>query len=447
MSKNNFKITPKKFISHIESEYDLKNITVNDLPVWQFLRNIIFSHLFKNNRVEKKNKSILNLINSFSLNRRGKADYVLFTDSNELIKTKNGQYVDKIAQNFIDLLNEQLMIVINPLNRLNMKIKNNNNFMFSTYFHLKRRFHKIPENIITNQSDLNEVCKKINFNYSPYIDLFFTYHDIFNLWLDKIQPKGVFINCGYSLFHQALIYSCNKKNIHTAELQHGLISEGHTQYSINQDVGQDAMPSHFLTFSNYYSRFINDNFIDRSNIYEIGHFYRERKIKNKNLECEKMIEGLRKKYKKIILVSSQDIIEKKLINSVQDIALKRPEYYFIFKQRHLSQTNIQAENIMVDEKYSIYDFLNLIDCNLSCFSTNVLESLSNKTIGVLMDYDNLASQYFGQIVKDCEGIFICQNNGDAIQALDSKLKSKSYSVFYKDNNKKNVAQFLNTFFE
>ena len=56
---------------------------------------------------------------------------------------------------------------------------------------------------------------------------------------------------------------------------------------------------------------------------------------------------------------------------------------------------------MVDKKYSIYDFLNLIDCNLSCFSTNVLESLSSKTIGVLMDYGNLASQYFGQIEKDC----------------------------------------------
>ena len=447
MSKNDFKITPKKFISHIESEYDLKNITVDDLPVWQFLRNVVFTHLFENNLVQKKNKSFLNLKKSFSLNKREQADYILFTDSSELITTRTGQYVDKIAQNFIDLLNERLMIVINPLNKLNVNIKNNNNFMFSTYFHLKRRFHKIPKKIISNQSDLNEICKKINFNYSSYIDLFFTYHDIFNLWLDKMQPKGVFINCGYSLFHQALIYSCNKKNIHTTELQHGLISEGHTQYSINQDVGKDAMPNHFLTFSDYYNRFINNNFINRSNVYEIGHFYRERKIKNKSLECEKMIADLRKKYKKIILVSSQDIIEKKLINSVESIASKRPEYFFIFKQRHLSQISFQAENILVDKKYSIYDFLNLIDCNLSCFSTNVLESLSSKTIGVLMDYDNLASQYFGQIEKDCEGVFICQNNRDAIQALDNELTFKSYSVFYKHNNKKNVAQYLNTFFE
>ena len=102
---------------------------------------------------------------------------------------------------------------------------------------------------------------------------------------------------------------------------------------------------------------------------------------------------------------------------------------------------------MVDKKYSIYDFLNLIDCNLSCFSTNVLESLSRKTIGVLMDYNNLASQYFGQIEKDCDGIFICQNNEDAIQALDTDLRCKSYGVFYKDSNKERVAQFLNNFFE
>ena len=447
MSKNDFKITPKKFISQVESEYDLNNITVDGLPVWQFLRNVIFTHLFEDRLVDQKNKSIFNLTKSFSLNKHQKADYVLFTDSNELIKTKNGQYIDKIAQNFINILNEQLMIVINPLNALNIKIKNNNNFIFSTYFHLKRRFHTIPKNIITNQSDLNTICKKINFNYSKYIDLFFTYHDIFNLWLDKVQPKGVFINCGYSLFHQALIYSCNKKNIHTAELQHGLISEGHTQYSINQDIGQDAMPNHLLTFSNYYTQFINDNFINPCNIYEIGHFYRERKIKNKSVACEKMVADLRKKYKKIVLVSSQDIIEKKLINSVQKIASKRPEYLFIFKPRRLSNTNIQAENILVDQKYSIYDFLNLIDCNLSCFSTNVLESLSSKTIGVLMDYNNLASQYFSQIKRDCKGIFICKNNEEAIQALDAELQCNTFSEFYKDGNKNNVAQFLNNFFE
>ena len=64
MSKNDFKITPKKFISQVESEYDLNNITVDGLPVWQFLRNVIFTHLFEDRLVDQKNKSIFILTKS-----------------------------------------------------------------------------------------------------------------------------------------------------------------------------------------------------------------------------------------------------------------------------------------------------------------------------------------------------------------------------------------------
>ena len=246
--------------------------------------------------------------------------------------------------------------------------------------------------------------------YANEIQWFFIYHTIFDQWLEKIKPKVVFINCGYSLFHQSLIYTCNIKNIKTVELQHGLISDGHIQYSPSENIGKETFPQYLLTFCEYHSRFVNSNFIDSANIYPIGHYYREQKIKRKNLACEKMVLDLRKKYKKIVLVSSQNIIEKELINAVNKIAKKRPEHFFIFKSRNGSGINFNSANIVVNHQYTIYDIMPFIDVNLSCFSTNILETLSSQAIAILMDFNNLASAYFNTIKKDCNNIFIAFQN-------------------------------------
>ena len=93
-----------------------------------------------------------------------------------------------------------------------------------------------------------------NYQFEDDIQLFFIYHSIFDKWLDKVKPRAVFINCGYSLFHQALIYSCNMKSIQTVELQHGLISDAHIQYSPAADIGKETFPQYLLTFSDYHSK-------------------------------------------------------------------------------------------------------------------------------------------------------------------------------------------------
>jgi len=445
MSNQNHIISPKQLINQIETQHSVASITVNNLPVWQFLRNLIYGK----NAVEKRNqkrsiKSLFKAAKMSSLNRK-QFDYILFTDTKELVLTQNNQYIDKISQSIIDLLKQKLLVVLNPLEGLQSSIQNNNNIMFTSYFHLKRRASIMnKKHIIENESELKIICDKVSFDYFQYIKLFFIYHNVFDRWLDMVQPKAVFINCGYSLFHQALIYTCNIKKIETVELQHGLITAGHIQYSPNINIGQDTFPKHLLTFSNYYSQFINTHFIRPSNICPIGHYYRERKIKESNLACKKMVMDLRNKYKKIVLVASQDIVEKELINSVQKIAVARPEYCFIFKQRVASDINLEPDNVILDEKYNIYDFINLVDCNLSCFSTNVLESLSNKTIGVLMDFSNLASEYYGQIKKDCNTIFICKTNKDAIRALDLEVDSYRGPSFYANNNKRNVEAFISS---
>ena len=451
MSTNKLNKSQKSVLCEMEKGGDLHNITVNNLPVWQFLRNRIYSkiqNLETDNKrpIQTNIKKILNP-KSWILNIK-QSDYILFTDRNELVSSKGGLYIDKIAQNIIDVLGEKILIVVNSLSGFQGTIKNSASYIDSFYFHFKRHIKKINKNpTIKGEEKLRHILANNNLNLKKYnfkedIQLFFLYHSIFDTWLSQVKPKAVFINCGYSLFHQALIYCCNMKNIKTVELQHGLISDGHIQYSPSIEIGKETYPQYLLSFSDYHVKFINNNFINSSNIYPIGHYYREKKKKEANSPCSQMVQELRKKYKKIILVSSQKAIEAELCDSVKLMAEKRPDYGFIFKQRDISDLDFNYANIIIDQKHSIYDFINLVDVNLSCFSTSILEFLSNKTIGVLMDFSNLASNYYTTINRDCNNIFICQNTNEALTVLDQKNRDYDNPEFYKDNNKQNIESFL-----
>ena len=435
----------------LEKEFDVNEIIANNLPVWQFLRNTVCSKILHSNSLDRnplinRFKKILNLS---SLHMPSKQyDYVLFTDSREMEVDENGLYVDKVSQNIINIVGKKLLVVINSLNKFNGSIKNASNCLDVSYFHIQRRLKIVfPAPRLNNKKELcallaSDLLRLSNYNFERDISLFFKYSSVFDRWVLRVRPKVVFVNCGHSLFHQALIYSCNKKKVKTVELQHGLVSPEHIHYSPSIYIGQDSYPKYFLSFSDYQSKFVNENFISKSNIYPIGHYFREHKSKKRNEECFKLCSGLRKKYDRIVLVSSQKAIEDELYKTINVLASRRPNYIFIFKQRENTNISSHHSNILLDQKYSIYDFLNFVDVNLSCFSTSVLEFLSHKTIGILIDFNNLASNYFGEIKKDFDNVFICQNKQQVLKALDLKKINFLGPELYRSDNKENVKSFI-----
>ena len=435
----------------IEKKFDFKNITANNVPVWQFLRNIACSKLLSHVTTSKKSTTskLKNLLRTSSLGSNPRpSNYVLFTDRYELVKNNDGVFVDKISQSIINTLKESLLVVISDAQGFKGSIKNVSNYLDASYFHIKRRLKpwvKVPRadglaELVLAFKDLG--LDSNSYQLEKYIYLFFVYCSVFDSWLSKVSPKVVFINCSYSLFHQSLIYACNIKKIKTVEMQHGLISSEHVHYSPSCDIGTETFPKHLLTFSDYHSRFINDNFIDKANIFPIGHYFREYKNTFLSESCLSLCKLLRKKYDKIILVSSQRAVERELCTAINYLAEKRPNYVFIFKQRQAADLAFKHSNIIVDRDHSIYDFINLVDINLSCFSTSVLEFLSSKTIGVLLDFNSLASNYFASIKEDSNNIFICKNRQEALRILSRKNYNSKVVEFYKNNNANNVVSFL-----
>ena len=89
------------------------------------------------------------------------------------------------------------------------------------------------------------------------------------------------------------------------------------------------MPDYLLCYNDYVKNFTNKNYIKPENIIPIGHCYLEKKINEKNQTC-----GLPSiKYKKVIVVSTQDSIQKELIQKIEEIAKIKENILFIIKTR------------------------------------------------------------------------------------------------------------------
>ena len=261
-------------IKEIENNYAVENISCNDLPVWQYLRNLLYNQSIPSspqyplNRI-KNGYFMLKNYRWGNSSKTKEYKYLLFTDFYEQ-KLYNNKYIDKTAQNLIELLEDELLVAINPSGQLhNKSSKHHINHMSTSFFHYQRWLSGLEKPAdIKNKVLLDQILKKyeLELNVPYYNKLFFTYIKIFTDWLTIVRPQAVFINCYYSLFHQALIYSCKKKRIQTIELQHGLISKGHIQYSPQKFIGTDTFPDYMLTHGNYIENSINTNFIDFNNI-------------------------------------------------------------------------------------------------------------------------------------------------------------------------------------
>ena len=88
--------------------------------------------------------------------------------------------------------------------------------IFSFILPTKFKFKSVK---IQNIKYLNKIESTIGLKipHKKIVNQFFRYVDIFQSWIQKIHPKIIFINCYFSLRHQALIYSAKQNNIITVE--------------------------------------------------------------------------------------------------------------------------------------------------------------------------------------------------------------------------------------
>ena len=435
-------------IKEIEENYDINSIVSNELPIWQYIRNLIYSQANPSKKTSTKIKSFYTLIQNHNWGNSSASEnykYLLFTDSREEI-LYNNKIVDKTSQNLIEILKDDLLVVINPSGQKHLLNSNYDfNHMSSSFFHYNRWVSGIKKScFIENSKELDQIFKKNNIilDVDYFNRLFFTYTEKFSEWLMKIAPKAVFINCYYSLFHQALIYACKKQGIKTIEIQHGLISDSHNQYSPEKFIGKHTMPDYLLCYNEYVKTLTNQNYMLSKNITPIGHYYLEQTLNNEKYNS---IKPRFNSYDKVVAVSTQNDLEQELIKFIEEIALIKPDYLFIIKTRDNKRINSRFENIKIDSEVDMYSLINQADLHISCYSTVALEASMIGTPTILININNMSKLYYNSIVQIFKNIKICDSNNEVLSLMENWSPNNTTEKPYVLNNKKRIKQFLDNY--
>ena len=434
-------------INEIEENYDVNSILSNQVPIWQYIRNLIYGQPDCSKNLTRQVKDFYSLVRNHNWGNYQsckKFKYLLFTDSNEEIMHDN-QKIDKTSQNIIELVGDDLMVVVNPNGKThNKSIECADYYMSSSFFHYKRwRNGLTSTQNIDGLKDLEKILNNnnINLDVDYFNRLFFTYVNIFSDWLIKTEPKSVFINCYYSLFHQALIYACKKQKIKTIEIQHGLISNSHSQYSPKKFIGKHTMPDYLLCYNDYVKTLTNKNYMDPQNIIPIGHYYIEKKLNEKFNPAQLHTSP----YSRVVAVSAQNDLEQELIEEIEAIALMKLDTLFIIKTRDNKSITSPAKNIKINTTEDMYSLIKCADLHISCYSTVALEASMMGTPTILINIKNMSKLYYGAIIKEFENITICDSSNEVLNLMDNWAPSNINNKPYALNNRQNIKQFLDNY--
>lgn len=120
-------------------------------------------------------------------------------------------------------------------------------------------FARVKKYFIVGESILQEINARyhLRVNFQWTVTAFFITCKIFSFLYKRWKPKAIFVSCYYGILHQAAIYTANKNNIKTIEIQHGLINNKHAAYNLFCRLDRSCFPVYLLAFGEYVKEVYN----------------------------------------------------------------------------------------------------------------------------------------------------------------------------------------------
>ena len=117
----------------------------------------------------------------------------------------------------------------------------------------------VKNNIINNVSTLNSIRKnEIDIPFIYLINKFFSIYNRALKYFKKNDVKAIFVNCFYSVMHQAIIYAAKKSNVKVLEIQHGVIGKNQYYYNPTYKSIDLLLPDYLLAHNQYVSNHIKN---------------------------------------------------------------------------------------------------------------------------------------------------------------------------------------------
>jgi hypothetical protein len=457
---------PSILIKEVEEKYPVESIRSCGLPVWQFLRNVVFDELYNiryPNALYDSNSPLVRLRNAIynynwgKVKKDKKYNALLFTDFLEE-RILEGKRIDKLAYNLTKEMSDNLLIILDPIRNKHEKISEyyHQNYISIYKFLVSARI-KSKTQKIKNKSILSDIEKELKLvtSLEKKVNQFFCFVKIFENWFFSIQPQFIFINCYFSLRHQAIIYAANKMGIKTVELQHCNISKAQVPYQLSKNIGRDTFPDYLLSFGEIEKKLVSTEFIPKENIIPIGNFYLERMNQiTPSIEVKLIISELRRSFDKIVLISSQKVIHIRLNKFLVKVCRLLPHIAFLLILRKNEKKQFltnQPNNLFVIQEGNLYELCHLCDYHSTVFSTFAAEAAFMGKPNVFINIDNLSNFYYSEIFANNPGVKFTNTPEKYVEILKnwepaSKKKIKKLSkTFFSENNYTKIKMLFHSY--
>ncbi len=428
-------------LSEIEDKFQVQDIKVNDIAIWPYLRIYLGDKIhFKQDRTIKFNRSILGLFFKSVLygisNYFKKFDYLYFT-STEQRKWINGKYTDR-GDYLEEIIPKGLCIELPvPGHVAKSKIGSHN---IASRFPLIL-FSQILQLFIKPRWQGESIIKEIlqaqshQIDYKKLAKRFLAERRVMKSFIKKCSLKMVFLTAPYNAM--GYVYACHELEVKVVEFQHGIINRAHYAYNVPLEINQMCYPDYLLSFgSNVNEIFANNNhYIKEDNILAVGSFYID--YVSGNVVENKMVQELKSKYDKLIVVTLQDGYEDLMLPFLKEATDKCSEFGFLFVPRHKSAEDYDAyklpENVRFIKDLDAYQSMALGDIHTTLNSTCAIESPSLGTMNVLLNLDNLARKYLDKLLDENHTTFYA-NTVDEYCELVRNLSFKNKAEIISSNN-------------
>jgi len=481
-----------ELVEKIERKFEVDSIKLSDgTKIWNIIRVILCFYPWKKiGQAEKEkvsfNKRLYPIFKSFlpiPIPNK-KIDFCAFSDTHSR-RLRNEKYYDVYVDPLYELLGDKFFVFEWPMHSglrrdYGKNVYSNNyipahlpkismtffNIMIYRYFKRKNytvESEKVLLDVIrffskNTKIDENRIRNEIYYS----ITVFYNMKLFFIKLLDKINPKAIFIRCGYGRFHNALSQACRELNIPSIELQHGNITRYHVGYvKTLKSENRDCVPEYLLTYGSVFNNIVQDSSLfDDEKVIEIGFPFFENIKKSKPVIDKKVSEFI-SNFKMVLLVTSQwtvaDDIKEFIIEVSKILKEKNKSIGIIFKPHPRDINNYsnmkKHKNILLADKYDdIYDLFKVIHIHSTVYSTSGLEALAFGKPNIFIDIKKYGIKSMFEIIDE-KTSYSADSPKRFIEKLSnivtnyksiSKNALKKSEGFYKSNSYENLEKFLNS---
>lgn len=250
---------------------------------------------------------------------------------------------------------------------------------------------------------------KLNWTVAGLKEKFYSFQSLvsfFRKYLEKINPKLVFIVSFYSDRGMALIKACRELNIQTADIQHGVQGNLHAVYSFWRDLpakGYNTLPNDYLVWTNSDVETINGwtkdsvhNVIKTGNLFEEKWYGNDSLVMKEDKFVSELINGM--KGTQTVLFTLQCRIDYSE-DILKFIKLSQDKFNWLIRLHPIMQngnwkndfiqrlsvygiTNYEIENT---SELPLYALLRNINIHVTHSSSTVIEALHFGIQSILLD--------------------------------------------------------------